>query len=233
MVKHPPSPKGVIEGALGASQMVLAFLTPMLRHERSHWGATPEDMRGPWPGDELVPSPRWMWHHAIVIEAPASAVWPWIAQIGIDRGGFYSHEFLENLAGCELHNAERIHPEWELAVGDPVRLHPKMPALRVRWAERDRGIVIADRKDLATDEEVPDDVRLPARHVAVSWAFLIDPLSAGRCRFVSRFRASYPDDLALRTSLGPTFTEPVGFVMDRKMLETVKELVEREGTPER
>lgn len=69
--------------------------------------------------------------HGVEIDAPAAAVWPWIAQIGADKGGFYSYQWLENLAGCDVRNAERVHPEWEVKVGDGLRLHPEMPAIPV------------------------------------------------------------------------------------------------------
>ena len=55
--------------------------------------------------------------HAITIRAPVEEVWPWLAQIGQDRGGFYSYEWLENLAGCEMRNADRVHSSGRSAVG--------------------------------------------------------------------------------------------------------------------
>jgi hypothetical protein len=69
-------------------------------------------------------------------------VWPWIAQIGQGRGGFYSYQLLENLLGCGIENAEAIHREWQrLAVGDPVRLHEKAPPLRVALVEHAHALV--------------------------------------------------------------------------------------------
>ena len=63
---------------------------------------------------------------AISIRASADQVWPWIAQLGQGRGGFYSYDFLENLVGCNIHSADRIVPEWQnVAVGDEVRLAPQ------------------------------------------------------------------------------------------------------------
>jgi hypothetical protein len=40
------------------------------------------------------------WTHAITIDAPPEAVWPWIAQLGDERGGFYSFTFFENQVGA-------------------------------------------------------------------------------------------------------------------------------------
>ena len=36
-------------------------------------------------------------HAAVAVAAPAGAVWPWIAQIGQDRAGFYSLRRIENI----------------------------------------------------------------------------------------------------------------------------------------
>lgn len=59
-------------------------------------------------------------------------LWPWIAQLGQGRGGFYSYDFLENLVGCDVHSATRVHPEWQqVAVGTEVRLAPQVPLVVV------------------------------------------------------------------------------------------------------
>ena len=50
----------------------------------------------------------------MTIDAPIADVWPWLAQIGEDRGGFYSYSLLERAAvGAHVHNANSIHPEWQ------------------------------------------------------------------------------------------------------------------------
>ncbi|MDQ3031191.1 MAG: hypothetical protein M3Y87_02150 [Myxococcota bacterium] len=217
----------VAEGVDGALWMLSALVTPGLRHQRSIWGATDEEAARAWPGDELVPEPRWGWHHAIEITAPASAVWPWVVQIGVERAGFYSYEALENLVGCHVHNAERIHPEWqELRVGDGLRLHPKMPPLPVQWVEPGRGFVVGVRVEAGTQRMIPSGEPLPREHLAASWLFAITPLGDERSRFVSRYRISYGDDLATRISMGPTLVEPIGTVMDQRMLAGVRERAE-------
>ncbi len=84
------------------------------------------------PGDDLVPEPAIKVDHAVAIEAPADRVWPWLAQIGQDRGGFYSYTWLENLVGCHMRNADRVHREWQhREIGEPVVLHPRAPGLPV------------------------------------------------------------------------------------------------------
>ena len=77
----------------------------------------------PLPGDDLVPGATMIETHQIDIDAPAAAVWPWLVQLGYERGGFYSFDLLERLAGVGITNAWRIEPRWQdLAVGDRVRL---------------------------------------------------------------------------------------------------------------
>jgi hypothetical protein len=75
------------------------------------------------PGDELVPQPVLLSTRAVTIDAPPSAVWPWLAQIGQGRGGLYSYDALENLMGLDIHSADTLVPEsQQLAPGDLVRL---------------------------------------------------------------------------------------------------------------
>jgi hypothetical protein len=58
---------------------------------------------------------------AITIHAPVSQVWPWIAQLGQERGGFYSHDFFENLFGAQMKNADELLPaQQRLKLGDRV-----------------------------------------------------------------------------------------------------------------
>ena len=90
-----------------------------------NWGSTKAERAALLPGDELVPEPATVTTRAVDIAAPAEDVWPWLVQLGQDRAGMYSYDWLENLSGLHIHSADRIHPEWQqLAVGDRVRLVP-------------------------------------------------------------------------------------------------------------
>src|SRR5215831_8858762 len=98
----------------------------------NHWGATGEEVRESVPGDVLVTRPDFVSTRAITIHAPASAVWPWVVQMGQNRGGFYSYSGLQNLAGSGIRNTDRIDPALQnLRVGDDFRVHAKMPPLTV------------------------------------------------------------------------------------------------------
>jgi hypothetical protein len=135
------TPVDIAAGVAGAAIMTLAWLTPFLSPLRNHWGLTAEEASSPRPGDDCVPQPRWSWTHALDVDASAEEIWPWLAQLGADRAGFYSYQWLENLAKCNVRNAETIHPEWAHKVGDDLLLHPTMPPLRVVTVEPGRSLV--------------------------------------------------------------------------------------------
>ena len=77
------------------------------------WGATDDERDRRLPGDELVPAPGSETTWAVTVEAPSDEVWPWIVQLGQGRGGFYSYSWLENLVGADIHNVDRIVPEFQ------------------------------------------------------------------------------------------------------------------------
>ena len=70
-----------------------------------HWGAAGEEIDTVLPGDDLIPGPDLVTTRGITIGVPPGQVWPWLAQLGQGRGGFYSYDLLENLAG--LAHAQR------------------------------------------------------------------------------------------------------------------------------
>jgi hypothetical protein len=212
--------RDVGEGVVGAARMTFGLLTPCFRRYRTRWGLDPASARRPMPGDHLVASPCWSWTHGIEIEAPPAAVWPWVAQIGADRGGFYSYQWLENLAGCRLRNADAIHPEWELRAGQGLLLHPDVPALPVAAVERGRYLL--------AHAPAPPHAKASGRPwVEASWLFLVEPARSGYSRVVSRYRVACSRDLRTRLAFGPAIVEPIGGEMDRRMLLGIKARVER------
>jgi len=128
----------VAAGAAALAAYILGVRPWYLR-----WGATEAEFEVPLPGDEIIPRPRHRDTHAITVRAPVVDVWPWLVQMGQGRGGFYSYDWLENLIGCDIHNADQIFPDFQsLRVGDSVRLHPKAPPLPVAIVEPCRALVL-------------------------------------------------------------------------------------------
>ena len=82
--------RNLMIGAAVAAASAAAVIAYAFRIRPWHlgWGATDEELNAPLTGDELVPQPKLKATHAITINAPAADVWPWLVQMGQNRGGF-------------------------------------------------------------------------------------------------------------------------------------------------
>ncbi|WP_370179491.1 hypothetical protein [Rhodococcus wratislaviensis] len=209
----------VIRQSLGGAVLIAVhvILTKRLRRRRTTWGATAAEAAATLPGDELIADPAWGYTHAVTVDAPRELVWPWIVQLGQGRGGFYSYVGLENLIGCRVRNTEKVLPDHQtLETGDEVRLHPKAPPMAVASVETNARLVLYARDPRTGD--------------AFIWAFHLLPDQAGRTRLIERGSSSCGPGLASRLFFGPLLTEPIGFVMSRKMLLTIRALASATGT---
>ena len=61
-----------------------------------------------YPATPSLPAHDLQATRAITINSPKSHVWPWVAQLGQNRGGFYTYDWLENLVGCDIHTSNVI-----------------------------------------------------------------------------------------------------------------------------
>lgn len=193
-----------------------------LRERYNRWGASREEWLAEMPGDELVPSPVLLSTRAVTIEAPADEVWPWLAQIGQGRGGLYSYDALENLVGLDIHSVDELLPaDQRVDQGDLVRLgKPGSPCFWVASLETERSLVLVSA-DPATGVPVPT----PATDgTGATWQWVLRPIRDGAAtRLVSRQRNTHPDNHRVMWRV----IEPIGFVMERRMLLGIKERVER------
>jgi hypothetical protein len=197
---------GILMG-LGILALVILFaLLPWM----DRWGASDEELAASLTGDELVPSPRISYTRAVSIQAKPEEIYPWIVQLGAERGGMYSYAWFEtNILRCELINADRIHPEWQdLKVGDQVKMCPGTsgpPPYEVAMLEPDRAMILGHRDN-------GDWVEV--------WQFVLVPQADGSTRLLLRSRNAAEGWFwdAIR---------PGEFIMARGMLLGIKERSER------
>lgn len=207
---------------LGAGVVAGVGYHKFLRPWHMRWDATEQELGRVWPGDELVPNASGDQTHGITIEAPATAIWPWILQIGQDRAGFYSFTRLENLFGCEMRNADCIVPEWQQRqVGDMVWMTPKekfkgVGRMEVAILEPNRAMILIPPRDVPPALSISGGAK-------VTWGFILDPINDRSTRLIMRARG----EPALRLRIiGYTFWEPAHFLMERRMMFSIKRLAE-------
>jgi hypothetical protein len=189
------------------------------------------------PGDDLVAHPKIDSARAIDIEAPPSAVWPWLVQIGADRGGFYSYDALERAAGrlmkragiapegLDIHNATRVIPEWQsLEVGDTVNLAPGM-GLHVWRIESERLLLLGSAMDSKTGQDFDAEDPHPEAFAVSTWAFILRDSPGGGTRLIVRMRTDYAPSAA-NVVIWRLLTEPVHQFMESRMLRGIRERAE-------
>jgi hypothetical protein len=197
----------------GLVAIAAAAYHPLLLPWMMNWGATAAEIGMALPGDELVPRATFQSTRAVTIAAPPERIWPWLVQIGQDRGGIYSYDWMENLVGAGIHNTDRIVPEWQHRVrGDFVpSLRPNYASGRLRdiagwrvgWIEKNRGLGL------------------------VGWgSFVLQPIDDAHTRLIIRTRSVTPPGAFFSRFADLLFGRPLHFVMERRMLLGIQERVE-------
>ena len=205
------TPVLAVAAAIGAYALAL-------RPWHLRWGATDAEVARRWPGDELVANPATRAVRAVTVDAPAATIWPWIMQVGRERGGFYSYTWLENLIGADIRNVYQPIPGLpDREVGDTVWMGP-----RERFGGQARMTVAEVRFRRAMVLVPPADAERVRRERAASgvWSFSLEPVSDHATRVVMLSLTAKPR-IADRL-----FWEPAHFVMEQKMMLTIKRLAE-------
>lgn len=194
---------------------ILILLSGIAIYANVQVRATPAETAQSLAGDDLIPRPIGSVNHAITIHRSPRDVWPWLAQMGSGRAGWYSYDFVDN-GGHP--SAERVLPEYQnIEVGT---LFPALPKARdvfvVAQYESERSLVLA--------------WRLPSGKYETTWAFVLEQPQPNQTRLVVRGRVASgyrPYGLPQWVAL------PVGrlahFIMQRKQLLGIARRAEAYG----
>jgi hypothetical protein len=180
-----------------------------IRRWMGRWGTTPSDLSRVMAGDGLIADPTYSGTMAVIVNARPDDIWPWLVQMGYQRGGLYSYDWLDRLFGfLDRPSATCILPEFQhLAVGDEIPLG-RGPGWPVAVMEARRALVL-DMRNMGGIDWV--------------WQFGLYPIDEKRTRLVSRSRVRSRTVWAwLLTSA----IEPAGFIMTRRMLLGLKQRAE-------
>jgi hypothetical protein len=195
--------------AVGAATMYRRVVRPWMYA----WGARADEVDVVLLGDDLVSASTPRTTRAVSIDASIEAVWPWLVQIGEDRGGFYSYDWLERAVGAHIHNTQIVHPEWqELSVGDSVWLAR-------RYGQRARQVVadIEPKSHLVLMSEPDFDRMARVEKASGAWGFYVRQ-DDGPSRLLARGSGG---------AVGHVTFDVPHFVMEQKMLRGIRQRVER------
>lgn len=211
----------------GAALGAYVFL---VRPWQRRWGATDEEVQRAMPGDELIAQPDVKLTRAVTIRAKPAGIWPWLVQIGQGKGGYYSYDWLENMAGLKMKSAASINPEWQqLKVGDIIPAEPGGKGFKVLAIEPEHFLIIGSIE--AIDEGVFEGFK--QMFPVFTWTFVIDPIDGGQTRLISRFcgKGEPSQSLKFAGKFAGFISEPIEFVMTRKMLLGIKQRAEQAAPP--
>jgi hypothetical protein len=194
---------GIVAVAVATALAVL--YKRVLRKSILNWGATDKEASARLPGDELLEHADGVSTRAVHIDAPAAAVWPWLAQMGPSpRGGAYTYDWIETLLGLNMHSTGGVLPEFQ---------HPQVGDTFSLGSDRMKMDRVESERVLAWRSEDGNWV----------WTFVLVPRDGGT-RLISRNRFRLP---ALVARIGMLPLEPGSLVMERKMLLGIKQRAER------
>src|SRR6266702_247585 len=213
-----------ILGALATALAVQYFV--LIRPWYQTWGATSAEMQALLPGDALAPDAAEVETRAITIDAPPERVWPWLAQLGQGRAGFYSYRFLQNLLGMQMPDGDRLLGFPDPRPGDRLLMSPR-PSMGGRaYATYEevlprRALVLRtySLRALGRDGMAPS---------SGSWAFVLQPEAGGKTRLLVRSRtgAEHAAPSVAGLALATLVLDPIHFAFERKLMLGVKERAE-------
>jgi len=195
----------------GLAVAAAAYLLLVRPWHRS-WGASKTEAARPMPADGLVADPDFEATRAVTIEASPGEVWPWLAQMGNDRGGFYSWDIIAR--ALRLQDGPSA-----------VRLLPGSPALRPGDAISCGSgsgwpvTVVEPPTSLVFDIRKPD--------LRLTWSWLLTPLPEGKSRLLLRLRGRFA--ASSRPGAAAVILDPGEYVMIRRMMGGIK--ARAEGRP--
>jgi len=203
-------PEGICVTAILIVVLVVAFVYWFpVRRWFGRWGTTARDRTRVMAGDASIENPTYAATLAITIDAPPEHIWPWLVQLGYQRGGLYSYDWLDRLFGyLDRPSADVILPQFQqLAVGDEIPMG-RGPGFPVTAIEPYRELVLSGTGD----------------GFAWLWEFGLYPVYTSKTRLVSRNRVRVPRTVGSWRFM--RVIEPAAFLMTRRMLLGLKQRAE-------
>lgn len=198
----------------------------IVRPWHESWGATREEVDTVLPGDQHLAEPASQSTRGITINVPPEQVWPWVVQLGADRGGFYSYDWLENLFHLGIHSAHQVVADWQQrAVGDLVYANAAGTGGWYVVEAVPNSVLALKMGDVAAGRPTRRDEQLRWEFL---WTFALTDLGDGKTRLLVRERTAF-GSTAARMLMAPVGF--VSFLMTQKMMRGIKARAESAAAP--
>lgn len=216
-----PRPNGAEAKSSWSTKAFMAFdaagalpiwaATPFIRHWHLRWHSTDDEVRSDMPGDDIVKMAQFNATRSVTVGVPPERVWPWIAQLGYKRGGFYTYDMLDNASQT---SANSVIDEYQrIGVGDLIPMYHELHGLAIAYKvaafELFKWMVWVHRPN---EGEEPDS----------TWSWRLTPLPGGGTRLVTRMKQDYRWETPGLALFNLIMMEFADFAMERRMLKGIK-----------
>jgi hypothetical protein len=204
-----------------AGLVYYGFSAPPTEEEKKRWH----------PGDDLLGDEinRMRGTLAVTVNAPREKVWPYLAQLGQRRAGFYAFDWQERLLGFHIYNTYKVIDEWQdMYVGEYIFYHQCGIGSEVREVKAGEYFSsISDSRNPSKFQGAMAFVPpLGLKYFAWSWNFILEDAGNGKTRFFTRCDAVFEPFRGIRKGLVAFFLGIPSFVMCKAMLKTIKACAE-------
>lgn len=208
-----PRVPGLVSAAAVTGSVIAGWLAGGLARRVSvRTGVSDEEALGPLPGDEFIAHPMVEWTRGVTVHAAPERVWPWLAQMGYGRGGWYTPQWVDLAANRWVFgvrhpfpaSAGRLLPQYQhVAVGDLICDGPDYASyFRVLRVDPGHAVVYRsirhprrgspiDITDPASPQRAEQQLREAGTYFDFTWALVVNELGGQRARLLVRTRANY------------------------------------------
>ena len=234
--------RAVLIFLVGAVASLVLTYAVVLRPRIKAWGVDPTEAEAPLPGDELIPEPMATETRGVTIDAPVSAVWPWLVQMGFGRAGWYSFDAMDR----RYPSADSILPQFQtLTPGEILPIY-QGGGFEVRTVDPEHALVLfsdtpmmekqAKEAGLLTEEQLAQAESKRGQFgrgsypdFSASWAFVLKPTDDGQTRLIERFRVKTQGNMPANAVMQELMSTGIVLVARKQMLG-IKERVEHPKT---
>ena len=201
---------------------VIGFFSRLIRHSlmnrlKAELGKLqcPDNNSVALPGDDIIAMSKYSDTDKILIEAPLSIVWRYLMQLGCDRAGWYSIDFLDN---DNKKSTDHIVPEWEdRNIGDRISATPENDGFfEVYSIKKEDHFVIGGQ------------VKNAKGQFRSTWAFKLEPVGNDATFLITRARMKMSPQWK-ELIVGNLYYPIAHGIMESVQLKTLRKYAERDA----